>query len=269
MSTELHLVIVDGKVDKAAPQLEELFARVAVFLVLLDGVRYCLLGQTVLQLEGGYGQPVDEEAQVQGKLGVVLAVVELPRHAEAVLPVLGPGLLVPRRRCAVHEIHLVRPVLDSLAKHVDGAPLGDLPLKARYELAPRWAALAQVQWLGGNRLGVVEEGGELGQVYAVLPVVILWVSADPAYAVIGRTFCHSASLGRLTRMAGHGDTNEPLKSLLSGVCGHAIPLPSLGSGLLSVHRGVFRQGQCESPLYAAGHRAIPWTAGRQPPVAYL
>ena len=59
MSTELHLVIVDGKVDKAAPQLEELFARVAVFLVLLDSIRYWLLGQTVLQLEGGHtGSPL-------------------------------------------------------------------------------------------------------------------------------------------------------------------------------------------------------------------
>ena len=115
MSTELHFVIVDGKVDKAPPQLEQLFARVAVFLVLLDGVGYRLLGQAVLQFEGGDRQPVDEEAQVQGKLGVVLAVVELPRHAEAVLPVLDPGLLVPRRRSAVHEVNLMRTVLDALA----------------------------------------------------------------------------------------------------------------------------------------------------------
>jgi hypothetical protein len=60
MRAEADLVIVDGKVDDATSELEELFARVAVVLVLLDGVLNGLLGQTVLQLERGNGQSVDE-----------------------------------------------------------------------------------------------------------------------------------------------------------------------------------------------------------------
>ena len=128
MGAELHLVVVDGEVDQAAAKLEELLPWIAVPLVLLDGVIHCLLGQAVLQLEGGDGQAVDEQAQVQGKLGLITAVAELPRHAEAVLPVLDPGLLVPRRRRAVHQVDLVRAVLDALAEHVDGPSPGDFPL---------------------------------------------------------------------------------------------------------------------------------------------
>lgn len=43
----------------------------AVALVLLDGIVRCLLGETVLKLEGGYGQTVDEQAQVQRELSLV------------------------------------------------------------------------------------------------------------------------------------------------------------------------------------------------------
>ena len=129
MRAEAHLVVVHGEVGQAAAQLEELFNGVSVALVLLDGVIHRLLRQAVLQLEGGDGQAVDEQAQVQGKLGVIAAVVELPRHAEAVLPVLDPGLLVPRRRRTVEQVDLVRSVLDALAQHVNGAAPGDFPLQ--------------------------------------------------------------------------------------------------------------------------------------------
>ena len=128
MSTELHLVVVHGEVGQAAAQLKELLTGVSVALVLLDGIIHRLLRQAVLQLEGGDGQAVDEQAQVQGKLGLIPAVVELPRHAEAVLLVLDPGLLVPRRRRAVEQVNLVRSVLDALAEHVDGPAPCDFPL---------------------------------------------------------------------------------------------------------------------------------------------
>ena len=94
MGTEAHLVVVHREVDEATAKLKELLAGVPVALVLLDRIIHRLLGQAVLQLEGGDGQAVDEQAQVQGKLPLVPAVAELPRHAEAVLPVLDLGLLV-------------------------------------------------------------------------------------------------------------------------------------------------------------------------------
>ena len=53
MGAEPHLVVVDGEVDKAAAKLEELLPWVAVALVLLDRIIHRLLGQAVLQLEGG------------------------------------------------------------------------------------------------------------------------------------------------------------------------------------------------------------------------
>ena len=51
LSTKLHLVVVDGEVNQAASQLDELFTGVPVALVLLDGLIHRLLGQAVLQLE--------------------------------------------------------------------------------------------------------------------------------------------------------------------------------------------------------------------------
>ena len=51
------------EVDHAAAELEQPLARVAVALVLLDRVLDGLLGQAVLQLEGGDRQAVDEEAK--------------------------------------------------------------------------------------------------------------------------------------------------------------------------------------------------------------
>jgi hypothetical protein len=54
-------VIIHGEMDDAATEFEELLARVAVALVLLDRVVDGLLRQTVLQLEGRDRQTVDEE----------------------------------------------------------------------------------------------------------------------------------------------------------------------------------------------------------------
>ena len=59
-------MVVHGKMHDAAPKLEEQLARVAVAFVLLDGVFDGLLGQAVLELKGGDGQAVDEQAQIQG-----------------------------------------------------------------------------------------------------------------------------------------------------------------------------------------------------------
>ena len=60
-----HLAVVHREVHHAAAELEQPLARVAVALVLLDRVLDRLLGQAVLQLEGGDRQAVDEQAQVE------------------------------------------------------------------------------------------------------------------------------------------------------------------------------------------------------------
>ena len=77
LGTETHLVVVHGEMCHTASKLEQLFARVAVALVLLDGVFDRLLGQAVLQLESGDWQTVHEQAEVKRQLGFVAAVAEL------------------------------------------------------------------------------------------------------------------------------------------------------------------------------------------------
>ena len=217
-------MIVDGEVDQAAAQFEELLPGVAVPLVLLDGILHRLLRQAVLQFEGGDGQAVDEQANVQGKLCVVVAVSELPGHAEAVLPVQGRRLRVPRRRRAIHQVYLVRTVLHALPQHVDGPALGDLPLQPSQELAPGRAILSEAQRRGSDRLSGVEEGRELGQVDAVLAVVVVRVAAYPAEAVDGRPLLQHAAFRR--RVAGRARqrlADQALQPPLAGVGGHAMP----------------------------------------------
>ncbi len=158
VGAEAHLVVVHGEVDHAAAELEELLARVAVALVLLDGVVDGLLGEAVLQLEGGDGQAVDEEAQVERELGLVAAVAQLAGDAEAVGGVALAGLRVARRGRAVEEVEVVRAVLDAVAQHVDDAALGDLALQAGQELAPRRAVLVEGERVGGVGLRRPQEG---------------------------------------------------------------------------------------------------------------
>ena len=85
MRAHPHLLVVHSEVHHAAAELEKQLARIAVALVLLDRIFDCLLGEAVLELEGGDRQAVDEEAQVEGELCFVPAVAQLPGDAEAVL----------------------------------------------------------------------------------------------------------------------------------------------------------------------------------------
>src|SRR5687768_9101238 len=145
MRTEPHLLLVHRKVPHAAAKLEQLLTRVAVALVLGDGIGDGLFRKAVLQLERGYGQPIDEKRHVERALGLVTAVAKLARYAEAIARITLGRLLVAGRGCAVKEVDVMRAVLDSVAQDVDGAPLRDLPLEARQELAPRRTVHVQLQ----------------------------------------------------------------------------------------------------------------------------
>ena len=107
VGTEADLVVVDGEVYEASPELKQPLLRVAVAPVLLDRIGHGLLGEAVLELEGGDGQAVDEEAEVEGELGVAGAVPELAGDAEAVQVVEGRGLCVAWGGCAVEEVEVV------------------------------------------------------------------------------------------------------------------------------------------------------------------
>ena len=60
-----YLAVVHREVHHAATKLEQALAWVTVALELLHGVLDRLLGEAVLQLEGGDRQAVDEQAQVE------------------------------------------------------------------------------------------------------------------------------------------------------------------------------------------------------------
>jgi hypothetical protein len=89
---EAHLVVVDSKVHHAAAELEEFLARVAIALKLLNRVLDRLLGQAVLQLEGGDGQAIDAESEIERALGFVTAVTKLTGDAEPICGVKLGGL---------------------------------------------------------------------------------------------------------------------------------------------------------------------------------
>ncbi len=115
MGGELDLVLVDREVRHAAPELEQLLARITVAHVLLHRARNGLLGEAVLQLEGGQRQAVDEQRQVQRQLRLVAAVAELAGDAEAIggIPLRRPS--VAGRGAAVEEVDGNWPVLDPVA----------------------------------------------------------------------------------------------------------------------------------------------------------
>ena len=123
----------------------------------------------------------------------------------------------------------MRAVPDAVAQHLDRAPLGDLALQPRQELAPRRAVLArrERQRLGRLRLGVVQEGGKLDEIDAPLAVVVEVAAAAPARpAVAGRRFGHGPRRRRLAGMAGEGRADEAFEPALRRVRGnHSVQVP--------------------------------------------
>ena len=130
MRAKPHFVLIHREVRHAASELEEFLAGVAVALVLFHGVLNRLLGETVLQLERGNRQAVDEQTEIECELSLVTAVAELACDREAVLGVAFSSDGIAGRRRTVEEFDVMRPILDPLAEHVDHAAPADLALEA-------------------------------------------------------------------------------------------------------------------------------------------
>src|SRR6185312_1889956 len=129
LGAEHHLGVVHGEMGEAAAEFEQLLARVAVTPVLLDGVLDGLLGQAVLELEGGDRQAVDEQRKIERVGGVVAAVAQLSGDGKTVQREELGGPAVAGRRRAVEQVYVMRTVLDPVPKHVDDAALADLALQ--------------------------------------------------------------------------------------------------------------------------------------------
>src|SRR5579862_8542109 len=127
----------------------------------------------------------------------------------------------------------MRSVLDSMPQHVDRPALRDLPLDPRQNLASGRTIRAEVQHLSRLRLRLAEEGRELRQIHAVLAVVILGRTANPANAVGGRALADLPAAGR-TEVAGGASergADEPLQTSLAGVGRHASGSSTVASRL--------------------------------------
>ena len=187
MRTHPHLLVVHGEMHHATPELEQQLLRIAVALVLLDRVFDGLFREPVLQLERGHGQAVDEQAQVQGKLRLVLAVAQLTGDAEdiGVEPLLG--LHVAGGGRAVEHVELDGPVLDPVPQNVNHAPLGDLALEPVQKLGARGTVLGKVKSRKRLGLGCMDKGAQLGQVHRMVTVVILGIALHVARAAPWRT----------------------------------------------------------------------------------
>ena len=208
MRAHLDFMVIHGEVHGAPPELEQELSRIAVALVLLLGVGNGLLGQVVLQFEGGDGQTVDEDAQVEGKLRFIFAVAELAGHAEDVGAIQFLRLGIAGSRSTIEEIDRHRAMVDALAKNIHHAALGNFALQPGEKLLPLRPFVLQAKL--GEELGLCrpQEGQEFGKIDRIVAVVVL-------------------GLPRLVLRLTHQRINdERFKALFAGISRHVQPLCS-------------------------------------------
>ena len=113
-------------------------------------------------------------------------------------------------------------VPDAVAQHVDGAALGNLSLQPREKLAPRRSVLGERERFGRLGLGCAQEGRELGEVNAVLTVVVVRIAAGPAHAAVtGGRLRHGAARRGLAGMTAQCGADEAFEAALGRVGRHA------------------------------------------------
>ena len=232
LGTHAHLGVVHGEMDDAAPELEELFARVTVAAVLLDGVLDGLLGQAVFEFKRRERQAVDEQAQVQRPARLVLAVTQLARDAETVFGKERRRGCVARRGCAVEEIEMQGAVVHTLAQHVNDAALADFVGEAGEKLLPvdvfRVLVIGDAEFLERFRLCGVQELEQLRHFERVGAVVVLGIAGEPARAGrlggrkgIGRLGDQALGHGRKAVRAGHVAHDQHFEAFLGDVGAHS------------------------------------------------
>jgi len=195
-----HFVVVHRKMDDAAAELEQQLLGIAVALVLLDRVLDRLLGQAILQLEGGDGQAIDEQR--------ILGIVQLPGDAEHVGGEQLFGLGVAGGRRAEKQLDRAGAVFHAVAQHVDDTALGDLALQPVKELQPLWAVFTDAEGFDSLWLRGVQEGEQLDQVDGVVPVEILRVASN------------------VTRLVDQRADDEGFEAFFAGVSRRHRPPPS-------------------------------------------
>ena len=154
---------------------------------------------------------------------LVAAVAKLPGDGEAVLLKALPGLLVAGRGRAVEQVEVDALAMpDAVAQHLDGSSLGDLALQPRQELPPRRPVLVERERLGDLGLGGMRRNAaELGEIDAILAVVVAMVAGAPADPAIGSARLHErACRRRVAGMPGERRADQALEALLARIGRH-------------------------------------------------
>ena len=172
LRAEPHLGVVHCQMDHAAFECEEQFTRIAVLLILAHGVRHVLLGQLVFELAGDDRQAVDEDAQVQRQLHVVIGIRQLTSHAEDIPVEKFRRFFVLRGRGHIEQNELGGVDGNAFPQHVDDAAFGDLALQPVKELLAFDLAGLDLEFLHFLRLRIVQEPEKPRCIHGVFPVVI-------------------------------------------------------------------------------------------------
>src|ERR1035441_7967360 len=158
--------------DNTPTELEQQLSWITVALVLLNGVLNRLFCELVLQLEGGDGESIDENAEIERQLRLVLAIPELASDTEDVCSKLLNRLGVPGGRATVKQIDVGRTVVDALSQDINNTALCDLTLQPGKELQSLRPILHERKLLDNLRLGCSQEGQELRQVNGVIAIIV-------------------------------------------------------------------------------------------------
>lgn len=116
----------------------------------------------------------------------------------------------------------MRPVLEAVSEHLDGAAGLGLPPQVREELAPGRTVGVEGQGRDQRWLGRTQEGAELNEVDAVLAIVGRRVKEQPAGATRDRGCAVGRRMGRREKVggAGHRAHHVRLEALLRCVGGY-------------------------------------------------
>jgi len=174
--------------DHAPLELKEEFTGVPVTLVLPDGIVVGLFGESVLELERDNRQAIDEEAEVEGQPGLVLAVLELPGYREDIFQPEFLGPCVSRRGSTIEQGDRCRAMLDTFPQHIDDPAFGNLALEPGKELIPLRTFIADAELFHNFRLGILKECKELYKIDRVIPVIVFWAPLNIGEAAIDRWF---------------------------------------------------------------------------------
>src|SRR5579884_1421260 len=177
MGSHIRQIRVDRKVRQAAAEREERFFRVAIVLVLADGVLNGLAGQRIFQFGSKDRQAVEKQSQVKALL-VGFAVFELANGGKEIRLVKSLQFLIePARRPEIGQSKRAPIRLDPFTEHLQRPTRLDLGGQARQHAFFGVAGMVPLELLPFFRLGRVDEVQDIG-----------WNQTEPLVVIVRTAF---------------------------------------------------------------------------------